>query len=115
MKSLLMIEGAAIGAAAIAGYWVLGGPLLLFVLLILVPDIAMLGYLTGPRAGSIAYNVAHHLALPLLALCAGWIFAAPPTLMHVLLIWIAHIGIDRSVGYGLKYPTAFKETHMQRI
>jgi Domain of unknown function (DUF4260) len=115
MKVLLALEGAAIGIAAISAYWMLSGPALLFALLILAPDIAMLGYFAGPRAGSVIYNAVHHLALPVLALCAGWIFAAPPLLMHVLLIWIAHIGMDRAVGYGLKYPTAFKETHMQRV
>jgi hypothetical protein len=44
----------------------------------------------------------------------GMIFASP-VVVAVALIWFAHIGMDRTVGYGLKYPTSFKDTHLQRV
>jgi hypothetical protein len=84
----------------------------LFAILILVPDVSFAGYLAGPRVGAMAYNVAHTYVAPAalgaLSLIQGW----PPA---IALIWAAHIGLDRTVGYGLKYPTAFRDTHLGAI
>ena len=74
----------------------------------------MLGYLIGPRAGAAVYNVAHTTALALPLALAGF-FAGEPALLAVALIWIAHIGFDRALGYGLKYPSGFGDTHLGRI
>ena len=86
----------------------------LFSLLILAPDLSFLGYLAGPRACAAAYNLLHNLVLPV-ALGTAALLADSDTAVAVALIWLAHIGVDRLIGYGLKYPTAFKDSHLQRV
>jgi hypothetical protein len=111
---LLRLEGAVVFALALAMYWRDGSSWLLFALLLLAPDLSMLGYLAGPRAGAACYNLIHSYALPLALLGYG-VFANAPLALSLALIWLAHIGMDRAVGYGLKYTTAFKDTHLQRV
>jgi len=111
---LLRLEGAALLAAAIVLYADGGYSVLAFVLLILAPDLSMLAYVAGPRAGALAYNVVHVLALPL-ALGTVGVLADSGVAVQVALIWFAHIGADRALGYGLKYPSAFSDTHLQRV
>jgi len=111
---LLQLEGAVVLLLALYGFWMTQGNWWLFLLLILAPDLSMLGYLGGPRVGSATYNVLHHYLLPAVLLAAS-VPAFSPGMMHVALIWFAHIGGDRLLGYGLKYPTAFKDTHLQRL
>ena len=86
----------------------------LFAVLILAPDLSALGYLAGPRIGAISYNSLHVLIGP-----AALLIAAPfvdlPLLEPVALIWLAHIAIDRALGYGLKLSTSFQDTHLGRI
>ncbi|TIU87052.1 MAG: DUF4260 family protein [Mesorhizobium sp.] len=86
----------------------------LFALLILAPDLSMLGYLAGPRLGAVTYNALHILIAPLVLLLAGALLSGPLT-TAVALIWIAHIAIDRALGYGLKLSTGFQDTHLGRI
>ena len=100
--------------AATAIYFREGHPWWLYVLLALAPDLAMLGYTAGARVGAAVYDTVHTYVLPL-ALGAVGVLASATGLQAVCLIWIAHIGIDRAVGYGLKYPSGFKDTHLQRI
>jgi hypothetical protein len=87
---------------------------LLFALLFLTPDLFMLGYLVSTRVGAVTYNLAHTLTFPLALLLASyiehWSLASA-----IALIWTAHIAFDRLLGYGLKYPTFFKDTHLQHI
>ena len=111
---LLRLEWAAVLAAAIAGYLFLGGSWQLFVLLILAPDLAMLGYLAGPVAGAIVYNAFHILVWPLILFLVG-LYADNALAMQVAAIWIAHIAMDRAFGYGLKLPTGFTDTHLGKI
>lgn len=111
---LLRLEWAAVLAAAIAAYILLDGSWLLFVLLILAPDLAMLGYLAGPAAGAFLYNAFHLLACPVILFLAG-LYAGEAVLMQVAAIWIAHIAMDRVLGYGLKLRTGFADTHLGRI
>jgi len=85
-----------------------------FALLVLVPDLSMLGYLSGARLGAAFYNAVHTLVAPLLLI--GFSAASKQLwLVPYGLIWTAHIGIDRLLGYGLKYPTRFRDTHLQRL
>jgi hypothetical protein len=84
-----------------------------FALFLLAPDLSMLGYLAGPRAGAAAYNLFHTYVLALALTLAGF-FGALPALTAAGLILIAHIGLDRALGYGLKYSTAFGDTHLGR-
>jgi hypothetical protein len=111
---LLKLESLAILAAAVGFYFREGFSGWVFALLFLAPDLAMLGYRLGLRAGSFTYNLAHTYALPAVLGLAGALLAQPLAL-QLALIWAAHIGLDRLVGYGLKYPTQFKDTHLGRI
>ncbi|MCA9903335.1 MAG: DUF4260 family protein [Anaerolineae bacterium] len=111
---LLRLEGGAVLAAAIAAYAYTNGNGWAFVGLLLAPDLAMLGYLANVRLGSLLYNVAHFYALPA-AVIAAALLLNTPVLFHIGLIWAAHIGMDRLLGYGLKYPTHFKDTHLQHV
>lgn len=111
VMALLRIEGAVVLALMIWAYQNLGGNWWLFAALFLVPDLFMLGYLRSNRAGAWVYNVGHTYlapgALALLGLISGI-----SALMPIALIWAAHIGFDRMLGYGLKDPAGFKVTHL---
>ncbi|MBC7813272.1 MAG: DUF4260 domain-containing protein [Burkholderiales bacterium] len=111
---LLRLEGLAVFIAAIAMYASQSASGLMFVLLLLAPDLSAIGYLVNPRIGSYLYNAVHTYSLPIalfvLATIGGWTLG-----IQLALIWFAHIGMDRTVGYGLKYATEFKATHLQRV
>ena len=111
IRTILRLEGAVIGAVAILLYAWTDAGWLWFALLILAPDLSMLGYLRGPRAGAHAYNAAHTLIVPATLVLTG-MGADWPWLVASGLIWAAHIGLDRAIGYGLKDVTAFKRTHL---
>jgi hypothetical protein len=113
-RILLRLEGAAVFGASIALYLHADFSILALVLLFLVPDLSALGYLAGPRVGAATYDVAHTELWPIVLAVAG-VLGDVPVLTQVGLIWLAHIGIDRLLGYGLKYPTQFKDTHLGRI
>jgi hypothetical protein len=108
---LLRLEGLAAFAFAVAAYAALGGGWVLFAVLFLAPDLSALGYLAGPRVGAAVYNAAHVTLVPFALAAAGWLLAVP-VLILVAAIWLAHIGWDRMLGYGLKYPAAFGATHL---
>ncbi len=112
--ALLRAEGLALFASAVVLY--VHGDFALWPLIVfaLAPDLAALGYLAGPRTGAIAYDAAHTTVAPLALGAAGviWDVGWP---VQVALIWAAHIGADRLLGYGLKYTTGFKDTHLQRV
>jgi hypothetical protein len=112
--AMLRVEGATMLAGSVLLYWTGGGSWWLFALLLLAPDLSMLGYLTGPRVGAVVYNAFHSYPLPA-ALGLVGLFVGVPLAVSVALVWFAHIGMDRLMGYGLKYPTNFKDTHLQRI
>lgn len=111
---LLRIEELALLTAAILLYRHLHFSWLLFAILFLAPDLFMLGYLLNTRIGAALYNLAHTLFIPLTLLAAA-LYLQRPTVTAIALIWAAHIAFDRLLGYGLKYPTQFKDTHLQRI
>lgn len=112
VAAILRLEGALVLLLAVLAYgWVLHGGWGRFALLFLVPDLSMLGYLAGRRAGAVAYNLGHSHGLPV-ALAGLGLMAGAPGLVSGALIWVAHIGFDRMLGYGLKYPTEFGHTHL---
>ena len=111
---LLRLEGLAVLAAAVAAYAFIGGSWLMFALLLLAPDLAMIGYRFGNVVGAAAYNAVHTYLGPA-ALGAAGLALGAPTMQAAALIWIAHIGLDRALGYGLKYATGFGDTHLGRI
>ena len=112
--ALLHLEGLVLAAAAILLYARSDGNWLLFVLLVLAPNLAALGYLAGARLGAITYNTVHTEALPA-ALALFGLFAGNQVALLLALIWLCHIGADRFFGFGLKYATAFKDTHLSRV
>ena len=114
VRQTLRLEAAALLAASLAAYAHLGGGWGLFALLFLVPDLSMLGYLAGPRIGALAYNAAHSYMTPV-GLAALSLGLHAPHLAPLALIWSAHIAFDRLLGYGLKYASAFGDTHLGRV
>lgn len=102
-------------AAALAAYFTgLEEPWWLVPLLLFAPDLFMAGYAKSHRAGAWLYNFAHSYPAP--AVLGSLAFAAGhPLWQGVALVWFAHIGMDRALGYGLKYETDFKDTHLGRI
>ncbi|NVB82203.1 MAG: DUF4260 domain-containing protein [Kofleriaceae bacterium] len=104
-RAILRAEGLAMLVAGVVGYALIGASWPMFAALFLVPDLAFLGYLAGPRAGGWAYNATHSLIGPAL------LAALSPSLA---LVWVAHVGFDRALGYGLKYGQ-FGATHLGRI
>jgi hypothetical protein len=111
---VLRAESLALFVAGVLLFLQLSGNALWLLPLLLVPDISMIGYLGGPRLGAITYNLAHNLVTALGLLAIGW-FAAIAPLALAGAILVAHVGMDRSLGYGLKLPTDFKDTHLGRI
>jgi hypothetical protein len=109
----IRLEWAAVALVAIAFYAMAGVSWWLFALLILAPDLSMLGYLAGPRVGAVAYNALHLLIVPLLLALAGSVFGNAMA-TAIALIWIIHIAIDRALGYGLKLLSGFQDTHLGR-
>jgi hypothetical protein len=111
---ILRAEALAIFVAGVLFYLQMAGNALWLLPLLLAPDISMVGYAGGPRLGAITYNLAHNLATALVLLAVGW-FAAIAPLALAGAVLFAHVGMDRSLGYGLKLPTDFKDTHLGRI
>lgn len=114
VRVLLRLEGLAVLALATAAYAQFGAGWGWFALLFLLPDLSFLAYLAGPRAGAAAYNAAHSYAGPLGLLALG-VLGAMPGLLAIALVWCAHIGFDRALGYGLKYASGFRQTHLGPI
>jgi len=112
-RLILRLEGFAAFAAALGFYAYGGFSWPAFALFFLSPDLAMLAYLAGPRIGAAGYNLVHTYVLALALVLAGF-FGGLPLATAGGLIWIAHIGFDRALGFGLKYPTGFGDTHLGR-
>lgn len=110
-RPLLHLEGVAVLIVSLLCYHWSQGSWLQFALLFLLPDLSMLGYAANIRAGAITYNVVHTYVGPLVL--AAYSFGPNrPAIVSLSLIWIAHIGLDRMLGFGLKYPTRFNDTHL---
>ena len=114
VRRWLRAEGLVAFLGGIALGLILDQPLPLFLMLLLVPDVSMLGYLAGPHAGAILYNVVHNWATAGALLLLGFLVPVGPLIVAGAIL-LAHVGIDRALGYGLKYPTAFQDTHLGRI
>jgi hypothetical protein len=113
-RLLLHAEGAAVAVSAVALYFNADYAWWLLVVLALAPDLSMVGYLAGPRVGAVAYDAAHTYVLPAILAAVG-VITESDTGVQLGLIWLTHIGVDRSIGYGLKYPTGFRDTHLQLV
>jgi hypothetical protein len=113
-RLILQLEGAAVAAASVAAYFHYGHQWWLFVALLFAPDVSFVGYAGGPRRGAAIYNAAHSYIAPLIVLAYGGV-AGNGTAVAVALVWTVHIGADRALGYGLKYPTSSQDTHLGRV
>jgi hypothetical protein len=111
---LLRAEGAAVALAMAVVLWHLGPPWWLVVLMLVAPDLALAGSALGPRVGAMVYNAAHTYLGPVI-LAAAWGLSGSGTVAAVAGIWALHIGVDRALGFGLKYPTGFRDTHLGRF
>ncbi len=113
-RLFIRIESIAVALAAMIAYRQLAEPWWLFAVLFLAPDLSMIGYLAGPRVGALVYNLVHVYAGP--AILAAFGFLAGSAMAEaVACIWLAHIGFDRMLGYGLKYGQGFAFTHLGRL
>lgn len=113
-RMLQRLEGLTLFLAGVYAWIALGGAWWLFLLLLLTPDISMLGYLLNARVGAAIYNLIHSYLLPALSLAFGLWFNIPVFTFAGILV-LAHIGLDRTLGYGLKLPSSFQDTHLGKI
>jgi hypothetical protein len=111
VKRMLQLEGLALLAASAGLYAHSAGDWRLFAVLFLAPDLSFAFYLFGPRVGAIGYNALHSTIGPIALAAAGMALNAHLALA-IALIWFAHVGFDRALGFGLKYASAFGDTHL---
>jgi Domain of unknown function (DUF4260) len=114
VRWLLRAEGGIVLVAALLAYSKFGLGWGTFALYFLAPDLSFLGYLAGSFVGALAYNSAHSYVGAVVVLVAGTLLSAP-AITAAGLIWCAHIGMDRALGYGLKYSAGFGFTHLGPI
>jgi hypothetical protein len=111
---LLRIEGLALFALATVGFTFTGQSWWLYAALFLAPDVSFAAYTAGPRIGAWAYNALHSTIGPAILAGIGLLLNSS-IFLGIAAIWAAHIGFDRMLGYGLKYASAFNDTHLGRI
>src|SRR5262245_45866381 len=114
VRTWLRLEGLAAFAIGLVLFGLSGGNWPFLIPLILLPDISAIGYLAGPRSGSFTYNLVHSWVPGFVTLGIG-LWLASPAITLVAAILIAHVGMDRAVGYGLKLPSSFQDTHLGRM
>jgi Domain of unknown function (DUF4260) len=114
VRGWLRLEGLAAFIAGLVAYGSLGGNWLFFLPLLLVPDVSAAGFLVGQRTGTFTYNAVHNWAFGLAVLGVG-VWLAEPAIQIGGVLLIAHVGMDRVVGYGLKLPSSFHDTHLGRM
>ncbi len=114
VRTLLRLEGIALFVGMTLLYYVWDGSWWVYVLLFFVPDLSFAAYLSGPRFGALVYNAAHSYLAPMAMMTSGFATASP-LVLSIAMIWLAHIGFDRALGYGLKYAAGFNFTHLGRI
>lgn len=113
-RYVLQLEAATLFVASLFLFHRLHGAWGMFAAAFLLPDLAMLAYLAGPKWGARAYNAAHTLSVPLAmgvvaALNNQWAW------LPAIAVWTAHIGFDRMLGYGLKFESSFGTTHLGQL
>jgi Domain of unknown function (DUF4260) len=114
VRAWLRLEGLAAFGAGLVLFAISGGDWLFLIPLLLLPDVSAIGFLAGPRVGTLTYNAVHNWAPGFIALALG-LWLASPSVQLLAAILIAHVGMDRAVGYGLKLPSSFHDTHLGRM
>jgi hypothetical protein len=107
----LRAEAAVLLTGSLFAFSATSAPWWLVPLAILIPDVVMVGYLRGARTGARLYNLGHTTLSPAILVGLGW-WRSSPVLAVIGLIWLAHIGMDRLLGFGLKYDDQFQHTHL---
>jgi hypothetical protein len=110
----LRAEGAVLLASALIAFALTSQRWWLVPLVLFLPDLAMAGYARSARAGALAYNLAHSYPLPAVLGAVG-LWQGEPVVQAIAALWLAHIGMDRALGYGLKHDDGFAHTHLGRI
>lgn len=114
LRWLLRLEGVAIFLFSLMAYEFMGFQWGFFVLVFLVPDLSLLAYFHSPRVGAVVYNIMHSYVLPLMLFAYGF-FVSSSNANQLAIVWIAHIGFDRALGFGLKYSRGFRYTHFGKL
>ena len=114
LRTLLRLEGLTLFVGMTLLYAVWDGSWWVYAILFLAPDLSFFGYLAGPKPGAILYNAAHSYLAPMALMTTGFTLSSP-LVLSVAMIWLAHIGLDRALGFGLKYFAGFSLTHLGRI
>ena len=114
VRTWLRLEGLAAFVVGLALFGASGGNWLLLIPLLLLPDVSAIGFLAGPRIGTFTYNLLHNWVPGIVTLGIG-VWLASPAVLLAASILIAHVGMDRAVGYGLKLPSSFQDTHLGRM
>ena len=114
VRILLRLEGVVLFAGMTLLYGLWEGSWWIYAILFLAPDLSFAAYLGGPKVGAIVYNAAHSYLAPVALMTTGLAIASP-LVLSLAMIWLAHIGIDRALGYGLKYQAGFAFTHLGKI
>jgi hypothetical protein len=113
-RTVLRLEGLVLFIGMTLLYYIWDGSWWVYALLFFVPDVSFAGYLGGPGIGALVYNTAHSYLAPVALMTFGFATASP-LVLSIAMIWLAHIGFDRALGYGLKYAAGFTFTHLGRI
>ncbi|HFJ9426826.1 DUF4260 domain-containing protein [Bacillus cereus] len=113
-KRIVHFEGMVVFLATIYMYSIYEFNWIIFFVFLLAPDLSMLAYGINNHVGAKIYNVCHTYIISILIVLIGVYFKIDTVIM-IGLIWTAHIGMDRMFGYGWKYETDFKDTHIQRL
>ncbi|GGY65226.1 hypothetical protein GCM10011613_06350 [Cellvibrio zantedeschiae] len=114
VRWLLRLEGLAIFLFALMAYEFMGFQWGFFILVFLAPDLSFFAYFHSSRVGAIAYNTMHSYILPLMLFAYGF-FVSSSNANQLAIIWIAHIGFDRALGFGVKYSKGFRYTHFGKL
>ena len=114
VQIFLRLEGLAAAALSAVFYARTGASWWLFAALWLAPDLSFLGYLAGPNWGARIYNAIHAYITPATLAVTALLMHSPAPVPYAL-IWINHIGVDRMMGYGLKFQNGFGWTHLGKL
>ncbi|ASE58099.1 hypothetical protein AST07_01605 [Staphylococcus saprophyticus] len=114
MRNLIKVENAFVLILVISLYFMFDFSFWLFLIFLLAPDLTAIGYVFNKRIGSMVYNIGHTYVLPSLVTTL-YLLLKEPILLQIALIWFAHISMDRTLGYGLKYASDFKITTIQKL
>lgn len=114
MGNLIKLENAFVFITVIIVYYMFGFSFWIFLIFLLVPDISMLGYLINFKIGSVIYNIGHSYIVPII-ITLFYLVIRETLILEISLIWLAHISMDRTIGYGLKYAAGFDKTTIQKV